>query len=222
MQLSTMHGRGSPSIQSEARCRLLLLDETVDPSTFVSLKEYLDSGEEQRLHERFKCRQRTPWWALKLPREPIPDLFLTYCAHVHPRLAVNEARVMHTNTLHGVVVSPAVSPRALAAGFYNSLTMLSAELLARSYGGGVLKLEPTEAEALLVPTPHVLNRVLRLLGEVDDAVRAGEVERAFDIVDPIVLGGGLGLDDSMVDALRQGALRLRARRHARGRVARTL
>jgi hypothetical protein len=58
---------------------------------------------------------------------------------------------MHTNTLHGVTVAEGVSAKALAVGFYNSLTMLSAELLARSYGGGVLKLEPTEAEALLIP-----------------------------------------------------------------------
>jgi hypothetical protein len=129
---------------------------------------------------------------------------------------LNEAGVMHTNTLHGVTVRKRGLARRLAAGFYNSLTMLSAELLARSYGGGVLKLEPTEAEALLIP-PLSGWDARRLLTRVDRCVRKGDLEGALSIVDPLVLEEGLGFSPAEVDALRRGAVRLRGRRHARAR-----
>lgn len=205
--------------RSGEACRLLLVD--VDGGLVsVEFSDYIRRGEAEGFHERNKCRERRPWWALKLPREPIPDLLLTYCAHQHPRLVLNEARVMHTNTLHGVVVKGDVSPAGAAAGFYNSLTMLSTELHARSYGGGVLKLEPTEAEALLVPARAALNELEDLLPAVDQAIRAGDLDRALDVVDEVILEEGLGLMRAQVEALRHGAARLRARRLARARVAR--
>jgi hypothetical protein len=96
----------------------------------------------------------------------------------------------------------------------NSLTILSAELIGRSYGGGVLKLEPTEAEALLLPP---LGGVQEHLREVDALLREQDLEAVLDLVDPLVLGDGLGLRPAEIKALRSGAERLRERRKARGR-----
>jgi adenine-specific DNA-methyltransferase len=124
---------------------------------------------------------------------------------------------MHTNTLHGVRAREGTDPAVLALGFYNSLTMLSAELLARSYGGGVLKLEPTEAEALLIPPLDGFAGSRELLTQVDGAIRRGQLDTALEIVDEIALRDGLGMNEEEVLLLRQGAERLRARRHARHR-----
>lgn len=203
-------------VESGAPCRLLLADVAMPREVIESVRDRIREGEADELHLRNKCRARNPWWAVKPPRRPIPDLFMTYCAHEHPRLVLNEARVMHTNTLHGVTVRRRGLARRLAAGFYNSLTMLSAELLARSYGGGVLKLEPTEAEALLIPPLRGWD-ARKLLVRVDRCVRDGDLDGALDIVDPLVLEEGLGFSQAEIAALRRGAMRLRRRRHARAR-----
>lgn len=204
------------SLQREgARCQLLLITAQTPPDVLESVRGYIRHGEALELHTRNKCRSRSPWWELKLPRQPIPNLFMTYCAHRHPRLVINDARAMHTNTVHGVVTRRPQQARALAVGFYNSLTMLSAELLARSYGGGVLKLEPTEAEALLIPPLEGLASRRDLLSTIDGHIRARDLEAALDLIDAIVLSRGLGLRDDDIRALRHGADRLRSRRYAR-------
>lgn len=202
-------------LRGGAPCRMLLITPETAPDALETVMGYVRDGEAVELHKRNKCRNRSPWWELKLSRQPIPDLFLTYCAHRHPRLVLNDARVMHTNTVHGVVMRGPQRPRTLAVGFYNSLTMLSAELLARSYGGGVLKLEPTEAEALLIPPLEGLASRRDLLSTVDGFIRARNLESALDAVDAIVLRRGLGLGDPEIAALRRGAERLRSRRYSR-------
>jgi hypothetical protein len=188
------------------------------PAALHLASGFVNGGARAGIHRRYKCRVRTPWWALPLPKAGAPELLLTYCSNAHPRLVVNEARVLHTNTLHGARVVDAHQPAVLAASFYNSLTMLSAELVGRSYGGGVLKLEPSEAEALLVPRPTP--EVKALLPEVDRLIRARNLDGALDLIDPVVLGSGLGLTGDDIAALRSGAERLRARRRSRGRAAR--
>jgi adenine-specific DNA methylase len=203
-------------VESDVPCRLLIADSTMPREVIESLDALIRQGEADGLHERNKCRARNPWWAVRPPRGPIPNLFMTYCAHEHPRMVLNEAGVMHTNTLHGVKVHKRGVARRLAAGFYNSLTMLSAELLARSYGGGVLKLEPTEAEALLIP-PMSGWDARKLLTRVDRYIRDGDLTAALNVVDPVVLSEGLSFSQTEIAALRRGAERLRRRRHARAR-----
>jgi adenine-specific DNA-methyltransferase len=107
-----------------------------------------------------------------------------------------------------------VNGEALAAGFYNSLTLLSAELEGRSYGGGVLKLEPTEAERLLLPP--LAPELAGLLPAVDRAIRARDVEAAADLVDPVVLTS-LGLSADEIGVLRTARRQLQIRRKNRGR-----
>ena len=196
---------------------MFVASDQTDPKAVRTAQQHIRAGEARGLHRRYKCRVRDPWWGLPIPNAGVPDLLLTYCSNDFPRLALNAAEVLQTNTIHGVNAKPGVDPAALAAGFYNSLTLLSAELVGRSYGGGVLKLEPTEAEALLVPamSPELFD----LLPEVDRAVRAGEPDLALDLVDPVVLGP-LGLATEDVSALRTARERLRARRKRRGAPAR--
>ena len=198
-----------------ARVRMFVADEHTPEELLTTAANHLRRGKKRGIHERYKCRVRDPWWAVPLPKHGVPALFLTYCASEHPRLVVNEAETLHTNTVHGVTVQPGVNARALAAFFYNSLTLLSTELVGRSYGGGVLKLEPTEAEALLVPT--LPDEAEALLPDVDALLRAGDLTALLDRVDQLVLVEGLGLSRADVVALRTGAERLRSRRRARGK-----
>ena len=194
---------------------LFVAEESFDKRQLQTATAYLEQGRQAGINQRYKCRVRDPWWALPLPKAGVPDLLLTYCANHHPRLAFNEAEVLQTNTIHGVTVPDRDLAPALAAGFYNSLTLLSAELAGRSYGGGVLKLEPTEAEALLLPP--IPPNLGSLLGQVDSLVRNKNLTDLLDLVDAIVLHAGLCLPVSDIERLRAGAMRLRNRRLSRAK-----
>ncbi|MFN8161722.1 MAG: N-6 DNA methylase [Solirubrobacterales bacterium] len=194
---------------------LFVADAETDQEALDTAMSYLERGQRSGIAQRYKCRVRNPWWALPLPKAGVPDLFLTYCANRHPRLALNEAEVLQTNTIHGVTLDNRKLAPGLAAGFYNSLTLLSTELEGRSYGGGVLKLEPTEAESLLLPP--IPSKLGSLLGRVDTLVRSGNLDNLLDLVDAIVLHGALGLTLDEIGWLRAGATRLRNRRLSRGR-----
>jgi adenine-specific DNA-methyltransferase len=181
-----------------------------------AIRELVAQGEAAGLHTRYKTRIRDPWWAL--PNSQVsspPDLFLTYMSSEMPRLVTNEAAVLSTNTVHGARLHNGTDPAALAAAFYSSLTMLSAELVGRSYGGGVLKLEPSEAERLVVPVPAP--GYARMLGDVDRLVRARRYGEVQDLVDRVALGEGLGVTGEDIGLMRRAVDRLRGRRRTRAR-----
>ena len=108
-------------------------------------------------------------------------------------------------------------PEALAAASINSATFAFSEVMGRSYGGGVLELEPTEAEALPIPDPHPLSN--NDVSTVDDLLRAGRLTDALDYVDCRLLIDHHGLAAELVSELRAVWERLRDRRLARGRKA---
>jgi adenine-specific DNA methylase len=206
------------SALAEAGQRVWMFTAPKDPpkELLEACSAYLDKGRQAKVHEHYKCRVRDPWWSVPIPKRGAPDLFMTYFSNETPRVVVNEVGALHTNTIHSVNMQRGFgkSARAVAAGFMNSLTLLSAELVGRSYGGGVLKLEPTEAESLLIPP---LDGVEELLPFVDARLREGDVKTAVDVVDLVVLGRNLGLSAEDRGRLRTGAAKLRQRRRARGK-----
>jgi adenine-specific DNA methylase len=197
-----------------ANYRLLTMDSQTPVELRSTAETYLRKGKDLGISERYKCRRRDDWWSVPIPgTDGRPDLFLTYCAAETPRLIVNNAQVLHTNALHGVRLKKGgAAASSLAAGFFNSLTLLSAELEGRSYGGGVLKLEPSEAESIVIPP---LGSIAGRLSVVDAQLRNGSLSDALDIVDQVVLGKGLGLAEDEIASLRLGAEKLRSRRRAR-------
>jgi adenine-specific DNA-methyltransferase len=183
----------------------------------ASIRELIEEGERRGLPERYKCRIRPRWWSVPLPTGGAPNGFLTYMSNTIPRLVYNKARAISTNTLHGVVVADGVSMTALVVAFYNSLTLLSAELVGRSYGGGILKLEPTEAQRLVIPP--LAPGLGRVLVRVDRLLRAGEIDLLVETVDSIVLAP-LGLCQTELAELRNARAELLARRKSRSKTGR--
>lgn len=196
-----------------AKYLLFAADATADVES-AAVQKLLRQGIADRVPNAYKCRIRSPWWAVPRARQAPPPLLMTYCANHAPRISVNDERVLSTNTLHNVRPKDGAPAAArIAVGFFNSLTLLSAELVGRSYGGGVLKLEPTEAEALLLPPLPV--GLERYLAEVDELLRSGRLTPVLDLVDPLVFGP-LGVSADVQTQLRAGWERLRSRRAGRG------
>jgi hypothetical protein len=181
------------------------------------LAAYLEQGVERGVPEAYKCTVRDPWW--RPPAVSVPDLFFTYMSHRYPRLITNGARTTFVNSMHGVRLnddSPTEACEALPLLALNSATMLGAEVMGRSYGGGILKMEPREAASLPVPGPDALLGAWRTLSSqspnLDAALKRGEWWSVVAEVDRVLLKDVLGLSSDEVVAIRDAATLLRVRR----------
>jgi adenine-specific DNA-methyltransferase len=182
------------------------------------LARYLAAGETQGIPSRYKCRIRDPWWRPPLV-EP-PDLLFTYMSHLHPRLVRNTARVRFLNSMHGVRLADTATRTRAAAVLpllaLNSLTLLGAELFGRSYGGGVLKMEPSEAAALPVPSPELLERIWPRLGpsraRLYRQTKTALWTSVAAAVDELLFVETMGMAPAELAIIREAAMAMRARR----------
>jgi len=170
-----------------------------------SVLEYIQLGESQSLHTRYKCRIRNPWYA-------VPSVYTTKIgmlkrSHDTPRLIYNRLGAFTTDTAYRINTTVS-TPEKLIYCFLNALTALSAELEGRHYGGGVLELVPTEIEKLLVPVPSSVRPEIRKL---DTLVRLSNVATVLEEQNGKILGA-MGIAESDQDSLLAAWLRLKNRR----------
>ena len=180
-----------------------------------SLARYIRAGEEKTIHKGYKCSIRKPWYVV--PSVWTPDGFVFRQIYDFPRLVLNKAEATSTDTIHRLTCKTA-KPECVIANTYTWLTAASAEIEGRSYGGGVLEVEPSEAERLLMPTK--LNRAMPLT-ECDRLIRAGRLNDALEENSRLILMGHMGLSRNECDLLRSIWEKMRDRRLARSRCNRS-
>ncbi len=196
------------------KSRSWLLSLPADAQLPTELEEAVASGVARALHERSHCRRRDVWWSLADTRAP--DVFLPYMNAGSPALTKNATlRTTCTNAIHRLYWKnrsrdeTAVGRRdALLASSWTSAFALAAELVGRHYGGGVLKLEPSEACQL----PLFTGSSPGLLEELDVVARRDGRRAARTLADQLVLRDGLGLSRGEVKALEKGIAVLQAHR----------
>jgi hypothetical protein len=147
---------GSPDIER----RLFLLDTKLSEEEvrkrFPALFAYLEEGKICRLHERYLCKHRSPWYSQE-NRPPAP-IICTYFGRGDAktgrpfRFILNASRATVANVYLALYPTPLMA-RALARDpklvrkVWSALNKLSPEALlgeGRVYGGGLHKLEPRE------------------------------------------------------------------------------
>ncbi len=205
---------------AEAGSSVYLFRPSAEPS--AAAERYIASGEAEGVDTAYKCRVRKPWW--RVPLVPPADLFLTYMNADTPRLCANRAGVYHLNSVHGVYLRKhmrALGMDLLPVASLNTVTLLGAETVGRAYGGGILKLEPKEADRLPMPAPDLVQecaRALRALRpQLATALRSGQLLDAVNMVDRVLLtNSSLGLKRKQIRAMEDAVASLAARRMSRG------
>lgn len=182
-------------------------------------QRYIDAGHAAGVHLAYKCRVRTPWYLVPLVKPA--DLLLTCMNADTPRLVTNRAAAHHLNSVHGVYLRDelaALGRDLLPLAALNSVTVLHAEMVGRAYGGGVLKIEPREADRWLVPAPELIAAratELRAARRTVGALLArGELLDAVGVIDDAL---DLATDLESVQAARHSLASRRAVRSRRAR-----
>lgn len=201
-----------------AGARTALLDFSSalpDPLAADGPSRYLADGVRAGLDLRYKTRIRTPWY--RVPHIRAGRLMLSKRSHLYPRLILNDADAVTTDTIYRGWMRPEYEGREedLAAVFHNSLTLLSAEIEGRSFGGGVLELVPSEIGRLAVPLVPGAGVELDRLSADADRGHSEISESLIDQTDRLLVRHSR-FEPSLLQLLRTARLRLQARRLARG------
>lgn len=197
--------------------RCYLLRPQGDPSP--AARRYFDEGEKDGVATAYKCRVRSPWW--RVPLVAVPDLFLTYMNHDRPRLITNGVKAHILNSIYGVRLTDGrriIGRDLLPVASLNSVTLLGAEIVGRAYGGGLLKMEPREADKLPLPSfakvVEVEKELRTVKPQLAQALRQGNLSAAVEKIDSILLAD---VPEADLRALRIAREMLFERRRARGK-----
>ena len=141
--LDALDRRGRPTF-------LLSLDGTPKDRLDPALRAYLSEGENAGLPRRALIQQRSPWYRME-KRQP-PEWLFAYLGRRNCRFVRNEAGVV---PLTGFLCVYALNPASLnldqvTAALNDPRTLENLVLVAKSYGGGALKVEPRALERLAV------------------------------------------------------------------------
>lgn len=131
-----------------------------------------------------------------------------------PRLITNEAGVLVSNSMYGVSLvrnRKAIGRDLLPRLLLNSVSALSAELEGRSYGGGLLKHEPREADGILVPSLHLSARL------ADDLNGARQLPSTCLDLDEMLFRSGAIASREALSIIQRARSELLHRRTARNR-----
>jgi adenine-specific DNA-methyltransferase len=157
------------------------------------LRRYLKKFPLNKRKENVTFSKR-PIWHSPLYME-IPDAFFPYMHNSGPRIILNDAETLCTNTIHRVFFKKdgereinETQKKFLAISILSSFSQISAELEGRIYGSGALKLEPSEVKRIKIVFPESLNeRVIdEKFNEIDKLLRENQNKQIASQTNEIV------------------------------------
>lgn len=132
--------------------------EELPKSARCAAERILDDGSARKVDEGYVARSRKAWWSVKPPEAPA--VMMTYMSRKAPTFIKNKRHLPMLNTIHGLYPKVELSNRALSnlVDYLNNNVELQS---GRTYCGGLVKFEPREVEAILVPSIEQLERMGR-------------------------------------------------------------
>ncbi len=186
---------------------LCLKNEIIDGDKRI--RSYLDKGENELIHQRYKCQKRNKWYEIPNIGIPPEGMFFKRC-YEYPKFLKNDAEVLVTDSAYQVQMKDDYSINSLVYSFYNSFTLLNAELDGRYYGGGVLELTPIEFKNLPIPYVDIKEN------EFDEFRKRFEkkvsIEEVLNEYDYLILNRVLKLSSEEIEKLQGIRKKLQNRR----------
>jgi adenine-specific DNA-methyltransferase len=179
-------------------CYLVDLNRKVVSHHGPKLQAYLEFGKGHGIDSRYKCQLREKWYRVPNISTPSQALFFKRCHH-YPKFLKNVAKVYATDSAYMVDPLGSISVDGLVYSFYNSLTLLFAELHGRYYGGGVLELTPLEFKSL--PLPYVNTEKSDFRRFADQFASKEDIMSVLSRNNQVILKKVLNLDQTDIDRL---------------------
>lgn len=172
-----------------------------------SARKYIAWGEEKGYNKNYKCGIRKRWYHVPISWKA--DAFLIRQANLYPKMILNSAGALVTDTLHKVRFHEGVDGNLVVSAFLNTYTLALSETLGRSYGGGVLTFEPGEMRKIRIP---MLGAQQLDIEKIDKLQREGKYEEILSYTDKILLYDNLKLTEREIALLHSVWNKMRDRR----------
>ena len=196
------------------RC-LLVSTKKVPPAE--GLAKYLATFPSELIGTISTFKKRKLWYGIDDCN--VPDAFFPVMHHTGPQIALNTARVNCTNSIHRLYFNEGISlhtRKLLAISILTSFSQLSAEIVGRKYGAGVLKHEPREAERISILMPeHIAPSVIsKQFTKISRLIKRGHLSEARESADAFIFSNLNEVDKSECGVLSAALTDAREHRYA--------
>lgn len=180
--------------QGSAKAHLLVFPTNGALKSYPGALDYIAMGESQGINKGYKTGIRDQWYVV--PSIKLSDALFVRRNNLYPKLVDNCAKAYTTDTMHRVNIKSDVDKKVFIASYYNSLSFAFAEIVGRSYGGGVLELMPSEVEKILLPYNNDNSEVYEF---IDVKLRKKvDIHTILEYTNNKILKDGYGLSGSEI------------------------
>lgn len=199
--------------QGSAKAHLLVFPPNGALKDKIGPLDYIAMGEKQGINKGYKTGIRDQWYVI--PSIKLSDALFVRRNNLYPKLVENQAQAYTTDTMHRVNLNPNVDIKAFISSYYNSLSFAFAEIVGRSYGGGVLELMPSEVEKIILP----FNQINADLNQfIDEKLRKKtEIHKILEYTNIKILKDGFGFATSEINLANNIWKKLSSRRMNRNK-----
>ncbi|MCV0388092.1 MAG: hypothetical protein K5821_17255, partial [Nitrobacter sp.] len=129
--------------------RVWLLRIGAGDASNEKVKEWIERAERDGIHKRFLCASRKPWYALGsiIP----PDVLVSPMTNGKFKAVTNPIQAIPSNALYGLYLDHAALAVPLVRWLNGAVGQTAMAAAARTYGSGLLKLEPSDLSSISVP-----------------------------------------------------------------------
>ncbi|WP_420320103.1 N-6 DNA methylase [Flagellimonas sp.] len=152
----------------------------VDDENLELFQDYIDKGEESEFNLRSHSKKRKPWYRINASK--IPDAFFPYRIASIPFLVFNHCNIQSTNSVHRIYFKKLTKTemRWIHVSMLSIYGQLALEVNSKTYGRGMLKIEPGALSKSLVlcKKNRKVNKVYR---DIFSLLQIGEKSKCVEI-----------------------------------------
>jgi len=181
------------------KCFVLDLNKISSDLIPDNVKKYLDKGIDKKIHLRYKCKIRNNWY--QIPSIHSAEAFVFKRADCFHRVLYNPDNILVTDAAYRIKIKEDFNIQSFVFSYYNSLSLLFAEIEGRYYGGGVLELTPNEFKRL--PLPYI-EANLNQFNYLDSLFKSKKpIEEILEYTDDIILKKCYNITEDQIKILRE-------------------